>query len=474
MKPLIFLLLLWAAVLPAAAQRPVARFVNEACPESLSRLAPSDLHCGRLHVPEDRSSADSPEISVFVMQLPAREESHQQPIIVLAGGPGDAASAETAWWLGTRLRDKHEVILVDQRGAGLSRPSLNCPEFDASGDENSLAKCRERLLSAGIKLSAYHAALIARDIADLIATLKLGPVNVYARSYGARVARLLARELPHGLRALAFEGAYTGETSALTSAAPNAMRSMKRLYADCGADAACSRAYPQVAAQFSRAAAALESRPMAVSGIRPDAALRLDGEGFVILLRDMLADAERLPYIPALIAAMAEGDDDRLDYVASQVLAPASPGADTYSEGLYYSALCANETALTSAPEIEANAVDLPPAYQPLAESARALLADCEYWIGADAGLRQETPPLEIPTLYLAGAYDPIAPAPGTALERPLVWHRVFPHLGHGVLEHEPCAEALVAAFFANPTETPIDLCLQDLRSPAFYIREDE
>ena len=381
MKPLRFLLLFWAAVLPVTAQSQVARFVNEACPAILAPLAPSDMRCGRLHVPEDRSSADSPEISLFVAQLPAREESHQQPIIVLTGGPGNAASAEVAWWLNTRLRDNHDIILVDQRGSGFSRPSLNCREFDAGDDKDRLDGCRRRLLSEGITLSAYDSKSIAQDIADLIAALEVSPVNIYARSYGARIALLLARERPQGIRALVLESAYTGETSALESAAANTMRSLQRLYADCGADAACRAAYPRLASQFSRAESALESRPVEVDGVRPGAVLRLDGESFVILLRDMLADARRLPYIPALIAAIAEGDEDVLVSLASEVLAPAPAGADTNSEGLYFSAFCADEMALTAPAEIKDAAASLPPAFLPLAESALDLLADCESWI---------------------------------------------------------------------------------------------
>ena len=474
MKPLLLILLMWSAYAPAAAQSQIARFVNDDCPASVARLAESSLRCGRLRVPEDRSSADSPEISLFVAHLQAREKSDSRPIIVLAGGPGDAASAEIAWWLHTRLRDSHDIILVDQRGAGLSRPSLNCPEFDANDDFNRLPKCRKRLLSEGIKLSAYGPDSIARDIADLIATLSLEQVNIYARSYGARVARLLARELPQGVHALALDGAYTGEVSALASAALNARRSMQRLYADCQASDPCGSAYPELATQFNRAAAALDARPVEVDGITPNAALRLDSESFMIFLRDMLADAERLPYIPALITVIADGDDELLNSVASEVLTPALSDADTHSEGLYFSALCADELALVSASDIEAVAASLPRAFWPLAASARDLLADCETWIDASAGLSHELPSLDIPTLNLEGAYDPIAPAPGAALGSPLVWHIVFPHLGHGVLVYEPCAEALVAAFFANPTVPPLDGCLKDLRPPIFYIRPNE
>ncbi len=475
MKPTLALSLFWVAFLSAMAQSSAPRFVVETCPATIVSPAAPGMECGRLFVPEDRSSADSPEISLFVAQLPARAASGKRPILVLAGGPGDSASADSAWWLNTTLRDARDIILVDQRGSGFSRPSLNCPEFDARDDADGLDKCRERLLADGIDLSAYRAETVAQDIADLIAALDLAPVNVYARSYGARMALLLAGKQPGAVRALALESVYTGGESALQGAAANTWRAMQLLFAECDADVACGAAYPQLSTQFSRAAAALDAQPRAVDGILPGAALLLDGQSFAVLLRDMLADAHRLPYIPALIAAVAENDYDSLGLVASQLPAPRSRETDTFSEGLYYSALCADETALTSAGQINAEAKSLPREVLPLSDFALGLLSDCGSWRDtANGGVHLEPPPIDIPTLYLAGAYDPIAPGPGALADRTPVWRLVFPHLGHGVLEYEPCAEAAVVAFLANPTEMPSDACRTQLRPPAFYVREDE
>ena len=474
MKPIVSLLLLCGIVLSGTAQSSAPRYAAEPCPDNLTSAAAPGMSCGRLLVPEDRSAADSPETSLFVVRLPAREDSDKRPIIVLAGGPGDSTSADSAWWLNTMLRDTRDIILIDQRGAGLSRPSLECPEFNVNDDADRLAKCRERLLSAGIDLSAYQAESMAQDIADLIAALKLAPVNVYARSYGARLALLLAQNQPGAVRALALDSAYTGADSALQGAAAKAWHSMQRLFADCRADGACHAAYPQLSTQFSSAAAALASQPLDFAGIVPGASLRLDGASFVVLLRNMLADADSLPYIPALIAAIAENDDVDLPDRAANHPQPHSRAPDNFSEGLYYSALCADEIALTTSARIQAGAAGLPPEFLPLAESALDFLADCGSWLDTDDDISFEPPSIEIPTLYLAGAYDPIAPLPAASSESPLAWRLVFPHLGHGVLDSEACAEAIVAAFLTNPTAAPADDCLQDLGPPEFYVTRNE
>ncbi len=429
--------------------------------------------CGRLQAPQDRSSGDSSQISIFVMQLPARRASDEIPIIYLAGGPGDSASADTAWWLNSSLRDARDIILIDQRGAGLSRPSLNCPEFDAR-DHDSLAKCRERLLASGINLSAYHAESIAQDIADLITAMELDQVNIYARSYGARLALLLAQKLPQSIRTMVLDSAYTGAESALESAAANTWRSMQLLLADCQANDPCSAAYPNLSTHFSQAAAALRAQPVKIDEILPNASLLLDGENFVFLLRDMLADANRLPHVPALIASVAEKDYGYLASTGSDPPTPESLRLDDHSEGLYFSALCADESALTSTAKIEARTVGLPPAFLPLAQSALSLLADCASWLDSGEVITIPPSPYGIPTLFLAGAYDPIAAEALQVSETPLVRRIAFPHVGHGVLEYESCAEAVAIAFWANPTKMPSHVCLQDLRPPVFHIRENE
>ena len=468
-------LYIWLSAASGLSQDSPLLFTSAECPGSWRRPGEwaDNFTCSRLYVKEDRQATDDAQtLGLFVVRISARLPSTNAPLVVLTGGPGDSASAEIDRWLSTQLRDGYDIILIDQRGTGFSHPSLNCPEFDRSDDEFRLKKCRERLLAAGIGLSAYSAESIAQDIADLIVAMEVDQVNIYARSYGARLALLLARKLPQRVRAMALDSAYTGGESALEGAAANTRRSLQRLFADCRASDACHATYPALSAQFSRAAAALASRPMAIAGMLPGAAFQLDAESFVLLLRDMLADANRLPYIPALIDAVAEGDYDVLVDMATEVFAPAATGPDSHSEGLYFSAFCADETALTSSAKIKAGAAALPPAFQPLAESALGLLADCQIWIDAGDRANGEPPRLEIPTLNLAGAYDPIAP--GALSDSPLSWHRAFPHLGHGVLAYEPCAVALVAAFLVSPAETPLDGCLQELRPPRFYIRHNE
>ena len=51
------------------------------------------VQCGRIEVPENRAEPQGPKLSIFVAVLPANTLSPKpDPLVLLAGGPGQAAS----------------------------------------------------------------------------------------------------------------------------------------------------------------------------------------------------------------------------------------------------------------------------------------------------------------------------------------------------------------------------------------------
>ena len=75
--------------------------------------------CGTLLVPENRDSGAGPRIGLRVVVVPARRSpARPDAFTYLAGGPGGAASEQTAVvnsiWSG--VHERHDIVLVDQRG----------------------------------------------------------------------------------------------------------------------------------------------------------------------------------------------------------------------------------------------------------------------------------------------------------------------------------------------------------------------
>ncbi|MCY4145592.1 MAG: alpha/beta fold hydrolase, partial [Chloroflexi bacterium] len=180
---------------PVFSQGALPNYEVGACPEIVLWMAFLEvdlLSCGYLHVLEDRAAGeDSARLRLFVLRLAAQIQRDNPPVIYLAGGPGDAASASLGDLLGSPLRTWNELILIDQRGTGFSQPSLNCAENDEMTSEDSLATCRARMLAAGINLAAYHTVASAQDVQDLLIALDLPVANIYGISYGTRLALTL-------------------------------------------------------------------------------------------------------------------------------------------------------------------------------------------------------------------------------------------------------------------------------------------
>ena len=119
------------------------------------------VQCGTLDVPENRQQPSGRHLSIFAAVLPANTLSPAaDPLVLLAGGPGQAASTlgPFALQLGS-IRRTRDIVLIDQRGTGHSSP-LACPAFapdeHAEFDTDPVPKallCEWQLANAGVDAS---------------------------------------------------------------------------------------------------------------------------------------------------------------------------------------------------------------------------------------------------------------------------------------------------------------------------------
>jgi pimeloyl-ACP methyl ester carboxylesterase len=84
-----------------------------------------DARCGSFVVPENRTKPNGRTIGLNVVVLPASlRPARTDAVAYLAGGPGDAATelaARRSQQL-TVLNMHRDILLVDQRGTGRSKP----------------------------------------------------------------------------------------------------------------------------------------------------------------------------------------------------------------------------------------------------------------------------------------------------------------------------------------------------------------
>ncbi|MBD3647191.1 MAG: hypothetical protein HUJ31_06990, partial [Pseudomonadales bacterium] len=115
----------------------------------------ADSLCGQVRVAEDPANPDGRQISLAVMVRPALSaESRPDPVVFLAGGPGQAARevGPIVFERFDELRVDHDLVLVDQRGTGDSN-GLDCGITSAFLDELgsapvAIAEAQEAMMRA--------------------------------------------------------------------------------------------------------------------------------------------------------------------------------------------------------------------------------------------------------------------------------------------------------------------------------------
>ena len=109
----------------------VPRIEPAPCPKLAGAGELAKASCGYLVVPEDRSRPNSRTIRLMVAKYPARlAEKRPDPVVYLAGGPGDIAPLEINGFIAAGFIRDRDVYVVSQRGTMFSEPALTCAAND--------------------------------------------------------------------------------------------------------------------------------------------------------------------------------------------------------------------------------------------------------------------------------------------------------------------------------------------------------
>jgi pimeloyl-ACP methyl ester carboxylesterase len=198
-----------AVALPAAAQA-TPTVATEPCPD----LEP-DARCGHVDVLLDRRAPHGAKVPISFVVLPHTDSGQAplEPVFIIKGGPGDAASAET--FLGAHhfagVRDRRDVVMVDYRGEGRSG-AIDCPDFqhlETDVIDELIAAAGTCGAQLGDNSDRYGAADVADDVDAVRAALGYDAINLYGLSYGTVQAQAYALRHGERLRSLILDGAMS-------------------------------------------------------------------------------------------------------------------------------------------------------------------------------------------------------------------------------------------------------------------------
>ncbi|MER6391325.1 alpha/beta fold hydrolase [Streptomyces sp. NPDC059382] len=472
-----------------------ARYEPGPCPKTPEPVEELEgARCGTLTVPENRAEPSGRTIELGVAIVPATAGTPKSdPIVWLAGGPGDDAVGEAKMAIGAGLNRDRDVILMSQRGTYSADPTALCPnidEFNARAvglvqDAPSTERlhveatkaCRDQLAGRGLDLSAYNDTESAADYEDLRTTLGIKQWNLYGISYGTHLALVYMRLHPEGLRSVGIDGILPPSRAGSAATWSSARQGFDGLFKACADQPACNKRYPNLSATFDKLVGDLEAKPVTTTVTLPghDKPVKVVLDGGA-LVNWMTSATHVAPQVPRALDELAHGKPQRIARQwAGGKLSPQAIGR--VAHGLAYGVFCSAWTPYESQEQALKGGQDAFPSFprsvQAQAPQLTFLRPDCDVWNvpPADPSIRDVTRG-DIPTLALSGSFDSQTGADnGPYVARTLSKAKVvtIPYQPHVVIATSKCAQEIAVSFFDTP-DAPKTGCLKGLEPPAFEV----
>ncbi len=434
--------------------------------------------CGIVEVPEDRNGDVKDTIHIAVAVFHSTSSTPKpDPILYLQGGPGDKAIDWIANNFSTMVLPylaERDFIVFDPRGVGYSEPRFDCDDFkttylqDLQGKiptaqkvsyyQGALLACKNNLVQAGVNLSAYTSIDTSADAKDILVALGYQQANLYGISYGTRLGQLIMRDYPGFVRSAILDSVVPVEVQMFNQSTTEKDSALHVLFEDCKANPDCSSAYPDLEQTYNEVVAQFNTQPITLTfPTTENKKLEelVDGSTFHDVVLWSLRTPQMIALTPSLVYRTRNGDYSMLK------LALAYPilSLDSISTGIYISVNCHDQIFAMSTEKLDHTIYDL-----------------CNLWdIRPLAEGENDPVNSEIPTLIIAGKYDPVTP--------PSFARQLAGHLTHSYIAEIPdqghapsasgisdCPTRVISAFLQDQNTSPNLTCIQEINAIQFMV----
>jgi pimeloyl-ACP methyl ester carboxylesterase len=424
--------------------------------------------CGTLTVFEDRAAAVGRTIGLRIVVLPALTELPAlDPLFILAGGPGQAATVEAVASVErlAPVRAERDIILVDVRGTGGSNP-LDCTPRSPQELLDLLAwrladsLVAECLRSFDADPTFYTTALVVDDLDDVRAALGYEQVSLYGTSYGSRAALVYARRFPERVRALVLNSPVPPNVPIPLLPALHGQVALDGRFSACAHDVECASRFPDPAADLAAVLVRLSAAPANAAFVDPVTGDTTD----VRVTRDVFAGGLQFAlYVPLLALRLPEVIHRAAAGDFAPFLQVATPMAAMLPHsihlGMFFSVTCSEDAPAIERLSRETIVLATEGTFLGglvMANHARV----CARWPRAGSPAEVHEPVSSLaPTLLISGELDPITPpALARVAQRhlPNSRHLVLAGQGHG--PEDDCVVSLIGRLLADGTVEGLDL----------------
>ena len=463
--------------------RPTRELDLQACrPPGMPGSPAVEVLCGTYQAYENRLTRTGRKLSLDVVVIPALSpDPKPDPIFLLAGGPGQAATMFVHGLANSPLREDRDIVLIDQRGTNGTH-QLSCDLAGSEADPQGyledmfqpevFQKCKAELQDRA-DLRFYTTPLAVDDFDEIREALGYDKINLIGISYGSRAALVYLRRHPSQVRSAILNSVATFELKNPLYHARSAQDALDRILDQCDADPSCRTAFPNVREELATVLTRLAEAPAKVQITHPvtqqPLTLTLSARAFGEAMRVFMYSSPNARKLPLLIHQAAQGN---LQPFTETALMSSMGIRGGLAFGMLMSVVCSEDVPRTTPDEIRKETQNTF-----LGDvRVRTQIAACEGWpTGWLPANYAEPVHSTIPVLIISGALDPVTP----------VWSgetaaRTLPNSLHIILpgshsEGGPCVQQIEKTFLNAGTVAGIDTsCVGRMQLPPFSVPSEE
>jgi pimeloyl-ACP methyl ester carboxylesterase len=479
------LLLTWfplsaSRALPFDSGTPTAPLKASPCRIGQTRKA---AVCGTLTVFEDCEARAGRTIGIHFIVIEANHQAHRA-IAFNPGGPGVSATAMAADFAdatsgaASTLRDRYDLLFVDNRGTGASAPQT-CDFAPAAHPElyfrqlwpDTLVQSYRDRLAAQANLSLYSTSEASDDLDDVRAALGYPKLVLFGGSYGTRFYLDYARRHPSSVESIVLEGVAPPHFDIIPlTMARGAQTAIDHLEQACRHDPSCSVHFPHFAEHFAAVVKRFDSGPVTLA-VRNSATHRLQSvqltkEVFVETIRHEMYFPTAAAYIPVTVERAYRDDFTPLSEMVSQM---AFFFSHIQADGLNLSVTCVEDIPFITEADVTRDSAGT---FEGDAR-VRAQQRACKFWNVEPVPAAFVDPVRSnAPILMISGSDDPATPAEyarEALAYLPNGRMMLVPGASHDS-DLPPCVDAAIVAFVRARSTAGLNLrrCAAAYRRPSF------
>ena len=430
-----------------------------------------DIQCGYVVVPEDHDTPSGKKIKVaFAIFESQSEDGEGHPTLILTGGPGGRALNGPGRGINHHSRKVGDVIIVEQRGIGLSNALPNiAPEIgeilamdidsekEIELSKQAMTKKVAEIKALGIDPSKYNSTQNAKDFGVLMDGLGYKKYNLYGTSYGTKLGMMIMKYFSPKINAAILDGPATLKNTALESRFPDLRSSLNLLFERCDDTPECKATYPNLKDELITAVNSLKEEPITVQLLRKD--FTINSQDLLFFIRYLLYRPTAFDYVPQFVRAVNDRD---LETITQLGQFPATMLQRGVNISTFYSFNLYEEYSDETPANVE-RIMKNDDVLQGGLAWFQGFIPVLDVWHGARVTAEENRlENITIPTLIITNDFDPVTPPHNTKLfEKALTNEQVvrLNRFGHGA--GGDCMNEIRNSFLLNP-DKKVDLsCLQ-------------